>query len=108
VGVHAHPLLLFMYRRPILCTLYGAVDFLNVLKKYRVAAIFPEQFQSFTDPLKNRTFYNYFAQIHLSYLPKGKQKKQTHSGKDESIGSYRSHVSLWISRRTYLKKDYEL
>jgi hypothetical protein len=26
----------FMYRRPILCTLYGAVDFLNVLKKYIV------------------------------------------------------------------------
>jgi hypothetical protein len=25
---------LFMYRRPILCTLYGAVDFLIVLKKY--------------------------------------------------------------------------
>ncbi len=24
----------FMYRRPILCTFYGAVDFLNVLKKY--------------------------------------------------------------------------
>jgi hypothetical protein len=24
----------FMYRRPILRTLYGAVDFLNVLKKY--------------------------------------------------------------------------
>ncbi len=24
----------FMYRRPILCTLYSAVDFLNVLKKY--------------------------------------------------------------------------
>ncbi len=23
-----------MYRRPILCTLYGVVDFLNVLKKY--------------------------------------------------------------------------
>jgi hypothetical protein len=23
-----------MYRRPILCSLYGAVDFLNVLKKY--------------------------------------------------------------------------
>ncbi len=23
-----------MYLRPILCTLYGAVDFLNVLKKY--------------------------------------------------------------------------
>jgi hypothetical protein len=23
----------FMYRRPILCTLYGAVDFLNALKK---------------------------------------------------------------------------
>ena len=22
-----------MYRRPMLCTLYGAVDFLNVLKK---------------------------------------------------------------------------
>jgi hypothetical protein len=25
--------LYFMYWRPILCTLYGAVDFLNVLKK---------------------------------------------------------------------------
>jgi hypothetical protein len=25
--------IVFMYRRPILCTLYGAVDFLNVLKK---------------------------------------------------------------------------
>jgi hypothetical protein len=25
-----------MYRRPILCTLYGAVDFLNVPKKYIV------------------------------------------------------------------------
>ena len=24
----------FMYRRPILCTLYGAVDSFNVLKKY--------------------------------------------------------------------------
>ncbi len=24
----------FMYCRPILCTLYGAVDFLYVLKKY--------------------------------------------------------------------------
>jgi hypothetical protein len=27
-------ILRFMYRRPILFTLYGAVDFLNVLKKY--------------------------------------------------------------------------
>jgi hypothetical protein len=27
-------ILYFMYRRPILCTLYGAVDYLNVLKKY--------------------------------------------------------------------------
>jgi hypothetical protein len=26
--------IIFMYRRPILCTMYGAVDFLNVLKKY--------------------------------------------------------------------------
>ncbi len=25
---------IFMYPRPILCTLYCAVDFLNVLKKY--------------------------------------------------------------------------
>jgi hypothetical protein len=24
----------FMYRRPILCTLYNALDFLNVRKKY--------------------------------------------------------------------------
>ena len=27
-------LIVIMYRRPILRTLYGAVDFLNVLKKY--------------------------------------------------------------------------
>jgi hypothetical protein len=27
-------IIFFMYRRPILCTLYGAIDFLNVLKKY--------------------------------------------------------------------------
>jgi hypothetical protein len=26
-----------MYRRPILCTLYGTVDFLNVLKKYIIS-----------------------------------------------------------------------
>ncbi len=26
-------LIVIMYRRPILCTLYGTVDFLNVLKK---------------------------------------------------------------------------
>jgi hypothetical protein len=30
----AESVYIFMYRRPILCTLYGAVDFLNVLKKY--------------------------------------------------------------------------
>jgi hypothetical protein len=28
---------------------------------YRVAAIFPEQFQSFTDALKNRIFYKLFG-----------------------------------------------
>ncbi len=28
----SEPESLFMYRRPILCTSYGAVDFLNVLK----------------------------------------------------------------------------
>ncbi len=27
-------LIVIMYRRPILCTLYSAVDFLNVPKKY--------------------------------------------------------------------------
>jgi hypothetical protein len=31
--LHDHKIF-FMYRRPILCTLNGAVDFLNVLKKY--------------------------------------------------------------------------
>ncbi len=33
-------LLYFMYRRPILCTLYSAVDFLNVLKKYITSLVF--------------------------------------------------------------------
>jgi hypothetical protein len=43
-----------------------------------VAEIFPEQFQSFTNTLKNHLLINYFAQIHLSCLPKGKQKKNRH------------------------------
>ncbi len=34
LGKRKDPKYNFMYRRPILCTLYGAVDFLNVLKKY--------------------------------------------------------------------------
>jgi hypothetical protein len=33
---------------------------------YRVAAIFPEHFQSFTVALKNHLFFNYFAQNRLS------------------------------------------
>jgi hypothetical protein len=33
---------------------------------YRVAAIFPEHFQSFTVTLKNHLFINYFAQNRLS------------------------------------------
>jgi hypothetical protein len=36
---------------------------------YRVAAIFPDQFQGFTDASKNRIFINYFAQNHLSRMP---------------------------------------
>ncbi len=43
--------------------------------KYRVAALFPEQFQRFTDALKKRIFIDYFAQNHLRYMPKGKQKQ---------------------------------
>jgi hypothetical protein len=42
---------------------------------YRVAAIYPDQFQSFTDALKNHIFINYFAQNHLSHMPYGKQKQ---------------------------------
>jgi hypothetical protein len=34
VFIEESEIFIFMYRRPILCTLYGAVDFLNVLKKY--------------------------------------------------------------------------
>ncbi len=41
---------------------------ISIRLNYRVAAIFPERFQSFTDALKNRFFY-YFAQNNLSYLP---------------------------------------
>jgi hypothetical protein len=39
---------------------------------YRVAAIFPEHFQSFTVLLKNNIFYCFFTQNHLSFLPKQK------------------------------------
>jgi hypothetical protein len=34
INVCVSVLYIFMYRRPILCTLYDALDFLNVLKKY--------------------------------------------------------------------------
>ncbi len=42
---------------------------------FRVAAIFPDQFQSFTEALKNRIFIYYFAPNHLSHMPWGKQKQ---------------------------------
>jgi hypothetical protein len=44
--------------------------FWGAVAQYRVAAIFPEQFQSFTDAIKNHIFFKkYFAQNDLSYLP---------------------------------------
>jgi hypothetical protein len=42
---------------------------------YRVAAINPEQLQSFAGALKVVFYINYFAQIHLIRLPKCKQKQ---------------------------------
>jgi hypothetical protein len=41
---------------------------------YRVAAIFPEQFQCFTLALKNNLFYKFFPQNRLSSLPKHNYK----------------------------------
>ncbi len=62
---------------------------------YRVAAIFPEQFQRFTDTLKVFFFFiNYFSPIFSAVCRSVNKKKQTHLGKDESTGSYNSHDSL--------------
>ncbi len=55
--------------------------------QYRVAAIFPEQFQRLTYALKNHIFINYFAEIRLSSLPKCKQKQ---------TDTFRQKWTLWI------------
>ncbi len=55
--------------------------------QYRVAAIFPEQFQRLTYALKNHIFINYFAEICLSSLPKCKQKQ---------TDTFRQRWTLWI------------
>jgi hypothetical protein len=55
---------------------FDLLDIHLILIVYRVAAIFPEQFQSFTYALKNCNFNEFLAQNHLSCVPKG-NKKQT-------------------------------
>ncbi len=81
-----------------------------VLKwNYRVAAIFPERFQSFTSALKIVFFVLIILLKSVSVVCRSVNKnKQTHLGKDESSGSDSSHDSLRASRRMYLEIDYEL
>ncbi len=75
---------------------------------YRVAAIFPEHFQSFTVGLKH-----FFKIILLPQTVSAvcwiiNKNNNTHSSKVESAGSYKSRDSLWTSRRTYHERDNEL
>jgi hypothetical protein len=74
---------------------------------HRVAAIFPEHFQSLTVALKNHIFPYYFAQTVLALCISGNKDKQTRSGKGKSIGSSESCDSLRASRRMDLKRDYK-
>jgi hypothetical protein len=70
--------------------------------KYRVAAIFPERFQSFTVALKNNLFSYFFMRNTVSVICRNINKnKQSHSGKDESTGRRGSMDSLWTLRRKY-------
>jgi hypothetical protein len=91
--------------------LLGSTD-LQLIEKYRVAAIFPEHFQSLTVALKNHIFSLLFCTNRLSsvYCICGNKNKQTRPGKGKSIysiGSYDSCDSLQASRRMDLKRDYE-
>jgi hypothetical protein len=74
----------------------------NNNKMYRVAAIFPEHFQSFTFVLKNIFFINSFASTVSAVCRSINKNNNTHSSKVESTGSYKSLDSRWTSRRTYV------
>ncbi len=81
----------------------------NYPREYRVAAIFPEHFQSLTVALKNHTVYftDFFAQTISALCRSGNKNKQTRTGKGKLIGSYESCDSLRASRRMEHKRDYE-
>ncbi len=53
----------------------NCIGSLQCIQLHRVAAIFPERFQSFTDALKIVFYINYFAQICPTCLPKCTQRK---------------------------------
>ncbi len=72
------------------------------LFRYRVAAIFPDCFQSLIVPLKINLFYNFFFRKTVSAICRNLIKnKQSHSGKNESTGRRSSRDSLQTLRRTY-------
>jgi hypothetical protein len=76
---------------------------------YRVAAIFPEHFQSFTIVLKNHLFYSFFRRKPTQLFAEQYVKiKPAHSGKDELAGTSKRWDCLRTSRRTDREGDYEL
>jgi hypothetical protein len=72
---------------------------------YRVAAIFPEHFQSFTVLLKNNIFIVFLRKTISAFCQNRNKNKQSHSGEDESTGRRRSRGSLRTLRRTYHDRD---
>ncbi len=82
-------------------SVYGALCVSQLI--YRVAAIFPEHFQSFTVTLKNY-FFEQFSAVCRSI----NNNKKTHSSTDKSTGSYKGRDSLQTLRRTYHEKDADL
>jgi hypothetical protein len=67
---------------------------------YRVAAIFPDNFQSFTVASEKTTCFRIILRKTVSALCRSRNKnKQAHSGKDKSTESYENCHSLQASRR---------
>ncbi len=58
--------------------------------QYRVAKIYPENFQSFIVVLKSGIFNNYFAETASYVCPSVNKLNQTNSGKDVSRGRYKN------------------
>jgi hypothetical protein len=75
---------------------------------YRVAAIFPEHFQSFSVTFKKTFLNNTLPETVSAVFGSINKNKNTHSSKDKLKGSYKSRDSLQTLLRTYHERDAEV